>query len=64
MGAARRKTRPALRLRAIGGADEARGEALSLAQRLEETARLELARGGAVERDGGRHDSCASGASP
>jgi hypothetical protein len=54
MGAARRKTKPALRLRVIAEAGEARAEALSLAARLDETCRLELARGGEVEREGGR----------
>jgi hypothetical protein len=52
MSAVRRKTRPALRLRVIAETDQA--EALGLAQRLEETARLELLRGGEVERRGGR----------
>jgi hypothetical protein len=52
MSAARRKARPALRLRVIAGED--RAEALALAERIEETARLELARGGDVERQGGR----------
>ncbi|HEY4029969.1 MAG TPA: hypothetical protein VGM25_06470 [Caulobacteraceae bacterium] len=51
---ARRKTRPALRLRVIAEAGEARAEALALTRRLDETARLELARGGTVEREGGR----------
>jgi hypothetical protein len=54
MSAVRRKTRPGLRLRVIAEAGEARAEALALAQRLDETARLELARGGTVEREGGR----------
>jgi hypothetical protein len=49
-----RKTRPALRLRVIAEAGEARAEALAMARRLDETARLELARGGEVEREGGR----------
>ena len=47
----------AVALQQLGYADQARqrgAEALALAERLDETARLELARGGAVERDGGR----------
>lgn len=54
MRVARRKTKPALRLRVIAEAGEARAEALALAQRLDETARLELARGGEMQREGGR----------
>jgi hypothetical protein len=54
MRAAKRKTKPALRLRVIAEAGEARAEALALAQRLDETASLERARGGQVEREGGR----------
>lgn len=54
MRAVPRKARPALRLRVIAEAGEARAEAAALAERLDETARLELARGGAVERQGGR----------
>jgi hypothetical protein len=54
MSAVRRKTKAALRLRVIAEAGEARAEAHALAQRLDETARLELARGGKVERTGGR----------
>jgi hypothetical protein len=54
MRAGRRKTKPALRLRVIAEAGVSRAEALALAQRLEETARLELARGGDVEREAGR----------
>ena len=54
MTRARRKTKPALRLRVIAEAGEARAEALALAQRLDETARLERARGGEVVREEGR----------
>jgi hypothetical protein len=54
MSAVRRKTKPALRLRLIAEAGESRAEALALTQRLDETARLEIARGGDVEREGGR----------
>jgi hypothetical protein len=54
VSAARRKTKPALRLRVIAESGEARAEALALAQRLEETARLERGRGGEVVRDGER----------
>lgn len=54
MRGAKRKTRPALRLRVIAEAGEARAEALALAQRLDETARLERARGGEVMQEGGR----------
>jgi hypothetical protein len=50
----KRKTKPGLRLRVIAEAGEARAEALALSQRLDETVRLEQARGGEVERDGGR----------
>jgi hypothetical protein len=50
----KRKTRPALRLRVIAEAGEARAEALALAQRLDETARLERARGGEVVVQEGR----------
>lgn len=53
MRGARRKS-PGLRLRVIAEAGEARAEALALAQRLEETARLERARGGVVAQEGGR----------
>ena len=52
--AARGKTNTALRLRVIAEAGDARAEALAMARRLDETARLELARGGEVERQGGR----------
>lgn len=54
MSRARRKTKPALRLRVIAEAGEARAEALALTQRLDETAALERARGGEVERSEGR----------
>jgi hypothetical protein len=54
MSAVRRKTKPGLRLRVIAESREGRAEALALAQRLDETASLELARGGEVERTGGR----------
>jgi hypothetical protein len=51
---ARRKTRPALRLRVIAESGAAEAEALALAERLDETARLERARGGEVVREDGR----------
>ena len=54
MSSARRKIRPGLKLRSMAEAGEARAEALALAQRLDETARLERARGGQVERAEGR----------
>jgi hypothetical protein len=50
----KRKTKPALRLRVIAESGEARAEALALSQRLDETARLERARGGEVEFQAGR----------
>jgi hypothetical protein len=50
---AAKRNKPGLRLRVIAEAGEARVEALALAQRLEETARLERARGGMVEQAGG-----------
>lgn len=54
MNSAKRKTEPGLRLKMIGGTDSERAEALALKQRLDETARLERARGGKVERVEGR----------
>lgn len=54
MSQARRKTKPGLQLRTVAEAAEARAEDLALTQRLDETARLEQARGGAVERTEGR----------
>jgi hypothetical protein len=51
---ARRNRRPSPSLRTIAEAGEARAEALALAERLDETARLERARGGEVERADGR----------
>ena len=46
--------KPGLRLRTMAEAGEARAEALAMARRLEETARLERARGGEVEQAQGR----------
>lgn len=54
MSRVRRKTKPGLSPRALAEAGEARAEALSLAQRLDETVRLERARGGTMERAEGR----------
>lgn len=54
MRGAKRKPKPALRLRVIAEAGEARAEALALAERLDETARLERERGGEVVREDGR----------
>lgn len=54
MSRGKRKTKPALRLRVIAEAGAARAEALALSERLDETARLERARGGEVERADGR----------
>lgn len=54
MTGAKRKTKPALRLRVIAEAGQARAEGLALIQRMDETARLEQARGGEVVRDGPR----------
>jgi hypothetical protein len=54
LSALRRKAKPGLRLRVIAEAGEARAEALALTKRLDETERLERARGGEVEREGAR----------
>jgi hypothetical protein len=53
MARAKTKTKPGLSLRAIIEAGQAREEARALAERLEETARLEQARGGEVEQTAG-----------
>jgi hypothetical protein len=54
MGKASTKPKPGLSLRAIIEAGQAREEARALAERLEETARLERARGGEVQQADGR----------
>ena len=54
MNRARRRTKPGLSLRALVEVTAVRAEALALAQRLDETVRLEQARGGTVERAEGR----------
>ena len=46
--------KPGLRLRVIAEAGEARAEALALAERLDETVRLERSRGGEVEQANGK----------